>query len=118
MKTVVEKGWGREIIFADNDMYCGKLLVFNKSGSESSMHYHLNKHETWYVQKGLFQIEWIETKTATVKKNIVKEGDTWVNIQGFPHRLIALENDSVIFEVSTPDDEKDSYRVSPGDSQR
>ena len=26
----VEKGWGHEIIFENNELYCGKLLVFRK----------------------------------------------------------------------------------------
>ena len=26
----VEKGWGKEIIFAREPAYCGKLLCFNK----------------------------------------------------------------------------------------
>ena len=33
----VEKGWGHENIFATNDKYTGKLLVFNE-GSRFSMH--------------------------------------------------------------------------------
>ena len=28
--TVVPKGWGKEIHIANNDDYCGKLLVFEK----------------------------------------------------------------------------------------
>jgi hypothetical protein len=26
----IPKGWGHEIIFENNDLYCGKLLVFKK----------------------------------------------------------------------------------------
>ena len=36
----VPKGWGHEIIFENNELYCGKLLVF-KEGCNFSMHYHL-----------------------------------------------------------------------------
>ena len=51
---IVEKGWGKEIIFVNNDDYCGKLLCFEK-GKKFSMHYHILKRETWYVSKvGLF----------------------------------------------------------------
>ena len=51
--TIVEKGWGREIIFVNNEEYCGKILQFNK-GKKFSMHYHILKKETWYVSKGSF----------------------------------------------------------------
>ena len=39
---IVPKGWGKEIIFVNNDEYCGKILCFNKD-KKFSMHYHL-KH--------------------------------------------------------------------------
>ena len=57
---IVPKGWGKEIIFVNNDEYCGKLLCFDK-GKKFSMHYHLKKKETWYVSKGTFLLLWIET---------------------------------------------------------
>ena len=41
----VKKGWGEEVIFATNDLYCGKLLKM-KPGKEMSMHFHLKKHVT------------------------------------------------------------------------
>ena len=58
----VPKGWGHEIIFENNELYCGKLLVFKK-GCNFSMHYHLIKDETWYVQEGEFLYRWIDTET-------------------------------------------------------
>jgi hypothetical protein len=48
----VDKGWGNEIIFANNEKYCGKLLNFS-AGKKFSMHYHLLKDET--CCKGQFQ---------------------------------------------------------------
>ena len=117
MQTV-EKGWGREIIFASTPEYCGKLMVFDKAGSKSSMHFHMKKHETWYVQKGMFKVNWINHYDASMECDIIKEGDVWINEQGCPHQLEAMENDCVIYEVSTYDDPKDNYRVMPGDSQK
>lgn len=37
---VVPKKWGKEIIFCNNEKYCGKLLCFN-AGSIFSMHFHI-----------------------------------------------------------------------------
>ena len=54
---IVPKGWGKEIIFVNNDEYCGKLLCFEKD-KKFSMHYHLKKKETWYVSKGSFILIW------------------------------------------------------------
>jgi mannose-6-phosphate isomerase-like protein (cupin superfamily) len=58
----VPKGWGEEIIIENNEMYCGKLLKFKK-GCKFSMHYHLIKDETWYVNEGEFIYRWIDTDT-------------------------------------------------------
>jgi hypothetical protein len=61
----VPKGWGKEVIIENNELYCGKLLCFNE-GAKFSMHYHMIKDETWYVDKGEFLYRWIDTETADV----------------------------------------------------
>ena len=72
-ECIVHKSWGHEIIFENNEKYCGNLLVFNKD-SNFSMHYHLIKDEAWYVQSGEFLFTWIDLEKAEKKeKKIVKE---------------------------------------------
>ena len=112
----VSKGWGSEIIFANNEKYCGKLLNFT-AGKKFSMHYHLLKDETWYVAKGSFLLHWIDPVTAAIHTERLAVGDVIHNLPGYPHQLEALE-DATIFEVSTQHFDNDSYRVVPGDSQR
>ena len=116
LNGLVEKGWGSETIFATNELYCGKLLNFNQ-GAKFSMHLHKEKDETWFVNSGRFKLRYIETDTATVKEAILKEGDVWRNHPLVPHQLEALEDNSSITEVSTPDSVEDNYRLAPGDSQ-
>lgn len=112
----VPKGWGKEVVFINDDLYCGKLLYFNK-GYKFSMHYHLIKDETWYVKEGSFIYRWINTETAEVVEVIIKEGDCVRQLPGQPHQLEAL-SDGLIFEVSTKHFDSDSYRVWKGDSQK
>jgi quercetin dioxygenase-like cupin family protein len=116
VSEIVEKRWGKEIIFSNNSLYCGKLLCFNK-GSQFSMHFHIKKDETWYVNSGKIKVSWIDTVTAEVIEDTLEVGDVWRNEPGLPHQVTALE-DSVIFEVSTQHFDDDSYRVMPGDSQK
>jgi len=117
LKGKVDKGWGFELIWATNDKYCGKIMVFEKVGSKFSMHFHKEKDETWFVNNGRFLLKWINTKDATLHEQELKEGDTWHNPPLQPHQLIALEEGSSITEVSTADSVEDNYRIVRGDSQ-
>ena len=63
----VDKGWGYELIWATNDKYCGKIMVFEKVGSKFSMHFHKEKDETWFVNTGRFLLNYIDTTTAEYK---------------------------------------------------
>jgi mannose-6-phosphate isomerase-like protein (cupin superfamily) len=110
---IVPKGWGKEIIFVNNPEYCGKILCFDK-GKKFSMHYHLQKKETWYVNKGRFVLYWIETETGTSHTEYLSVGDVITNERGEPHQLEALE-DSEVFEVSTRHYDEDSFRIWKGD---
>jgi len=110
---IVEKGWGKEIIFVNNSEYCGKILCFNQ-GKKFSMHYHVQKKETWYVAKGRFILNWIDTETGTNYCEYLNVGDVITNERGEPHQLIALE-DSEVFEVSTRHYDEDSFRIYKGD---
>ena len=114
----VEKLWGYELWIHNDKQYCGKLLVFPKEGSNFSMHYHMIKNETWYVQKGSFQFDWIDTQLAKLQRTILNEGDVVYIEKGKPHQLTALNDDSIILEVSTEHFNSDSYRIymnSPSD---
>lgn len=111
----VDKGWGYENIWASNDQYCGKIMHFNE-GAKFSMHFHSVKSESWYVLKGEFIVETINTTNAGVSMFTLHEGDTWHNPPLLPHRLICVKEGDIL-EVSTPDSVEDNYRVMPGDSQ-
>ena len=111
----IPKGWGEELIIENNEMYCGKILIFKK-GCRFSMHYHLIKDETWYVNKGSFIYKWIDTETAETIEQKLKVGDVVRQRVGQPHQLIAL-TDGEVFEVSTQHFDEDSYRIVKGDTQ-
>ena len=111
-----EKACGYELWIINNELYCGKLLVF-KAHKQFSMHYHLLKDEAWYISKGEFEYKFIDTETAELRSKIVKEGDCIHLMPGQPHQMLALEEGATIFEVSTQHFDSDSYRVLPGSSQ-
>jgi mannose-6-phosphate isomerase-like protein (cupin superfamily) len=107
----VEKKWGYELWIHNDTDYCGKLLVFSKSGNKFSMHYHMIKDETWYVQRGAFQFDWIDTENGERCYTQIQEGDVIEIKKGLPHQLTALTEKATIFEVSTQHFDEDSYRI-------
>jgi mannose-6-phosphate isomerase-like protein (cupin superfamily) len=107
----VEKKWGYELWIHNDVDYCGKLLVFTKSGNKFSMHYHMIKDETWYIQKGAFQFDWIDTENGERCYTQIQEGDVIEIKKGLPHQLTALTEEATVFEVSTQHFDEDSYRI-------
>ena len=107
----IEKKWGYELWIHNDKEYCGKLLVFTKDRNRFSMHYHIQKKETWYIQQGRFQFNWIDVENGKLEGRTLEQGETLLIERGLPHQLIALEDNSIVFEVSTEHFDEDSYRV-------
>ena len=57
------KGWGEELWITNNYKYCGKILRF-KQGASFSMHYHIQKEETWCVTRGKLKLEYFNLETS------------------------------------------------------
>lgn len=106
------KGWGKELWVHNDEKYCGKILVLNK-GKRCSLHFHVKKHETFYISKGLVKMELVHANGKKEEKTM-KPGDHMEITQGLMHRFTGLE-DSEIVEFSTQHFEEDSYRVEKGD---
>jgi mannose-6-phosphate isomerase-like protein (cupin superfamily) len=96
----VEKPWGHELIWAETDAYCGKLL-FVRAGESLSLQYHEVKDESWLVLSGRARLELGEVGGALAVGEIV-EGDAFRYRPGTVHRVTAVE-DTRILEVSTPE---------------
>ncbi len=106
---IVEKPWGREIWFADQPAYAGKLLEVRK-GCRLSLQYHERKIETLYLLSGRVRLTYRATAPGETPTVAVAPADQFEWLPGrsvhIPtrtvHRFEALE-DSVLAEVSTPD---------------
>jgi len=92
---IVPKPWGREVWFAEENEYAGKILEINK-GVRTSLHYHKKKKETMYILEGRIEM------TLSDRKIIMEGGDTITLEPGDVHRMVALE-DTKILEASTPE---------------
>jgi hypothetical protein len=114
----IDKGWGFELIWSNNEKYSAKLLVFERAGAKTSMLFHKDRRKSWFVNAGKFKLTFIDTKTGQLQEGILEEGKTCDISELGPHQLEALAPNSIIFEVGTPDHEEDRFRLGPGDTQR
>jgi len=96
----VEKPWGYELIWADTDLYCGKV-IFVRAGHALSLQFHRQKDEAWYIESGRAKLELGETGEGALSEEIVSAGACFRYPPGTVHRVTALE-DTTILEVSTP----------------
>lgn len=94
------KPWGKEIWFANQPGYVGKILFITK-GHRYSLQYHEKKVETQYVLKGRCKFL-IGPNENELEEIILEPGDKLDVHPGMVHRAQALE-DLEILEVSTND---------------
>jgi hypothetical protein len=110
--TRIPKIWGREIILHDGT-YCCKLLQYDGVRT-SSRHYHENKHETFVVVKGLFEIEWYHLDDESNRgEGKLGPGAALVLQPRTVHRVKCLSPSGLIVEASSKEDPDDCVRLEP-----
>ena len=110
--TIMEKLWGNEIWFANNEMYCGKLITIEPGeiSSKGNFHYHEIKDETFFVVQGILLLD-IADETGGYERVTLFENDSYRLMPGFKHRFSAgSEVPCKFVEASTTHREDDSYR--------
>lgn len=137
------KGWGYELWIHNDEKYCGKLLSFDV-GRRCSFHYHIEKHETFFLAKGKLDVltcnkcdldqfipaghlgstllsphilAFVERGTrlpSPIELTTLTAGDSFEVPPYLVHMMIAREV-SELFEFSTQHFEHDSYRIVKGD---
>lgn len=112
---VVHKDWGYELWLANNEAedYCGKIL-FIKKGHSTSMHYHIDKHETFYVLEGTLRVDMLwdrENVDAHPFTMTCKQGQSMEMERERAHKLMAEERDVKLIEISKFHRDEDSKRL-------
>jgi mannose-6-phosphate isomerase-like protein (cupin superfamily) len=111
----VDKSWGSETWFQNNELYCGKeLFVYkNRTSSEGMFHYHKIKDETFYIMTGVLLIDYYMPINNTVPdlpiQVILAKSDCFRIRPLVRHRFRAMHRDCRFIEVSTHHEDSDSY---------
>jgi len=110
MAKIVDKRWGREIWFANNEEkdYCGKILEIDPD-NQLSLHFHMIKEEHLYNMKGDCQITWLTQKGEEFNLEL-QEGESFHIKPGVVHRF-STQGGCTLLEASTFHRDSYSYRV-------
>lgn len=106
-----EKYWG-SIETVVNRNFTGKRLFFEK-GKNSSLHFHCNKKETYYIHSGKLLAR-LRAGRGEDHFFTLDTGSTLFIPPGLMHQDGGLE-DTVIIEISTHDEDSDSFIVEDGE---
>lgn len=97
---IIEKPWGKEIVWAHTDKYVGKILEINQ-GHQLSLQHHEIKDETIYILEGSMRLIYGDNLDS-LSEIEMDVGDTFHIKPMTIHRMIAL-TDCRILEASTPE---------------
>jgi mannose-6-phosphate isomerase-like protein (cupin superfamily) len=111
---VRSKYWGRIETILDSDI-AGKRIFIEKN-RQSSLEFHVEKHETYYIHSGRLKIG-LRIGRAENHSILLGPGDSYDVRPGVMHMRMALE-DTVIIEASTRDSDADSFLVEDGQTYR
>lgn len=102
----VPKVWGTEIHLIVTEMYVLKRMYL-KQGFSCSMHRHLEKDETFLIEKGAMTLQ---VGAPYMETFALLPGDSFRLEAGMYHSFTGIR-DTVFLEVSTEDNPKDSLRL-------
>jgi mannose-6-phosphate isomerase len=95
----VDKPWGYELIWADTELYVGKVLHVT-AGHALSLQYHEVKDETIHLLRGTMRF-WVGPSADRLEEVELREGDSFRIRPGTVHRMEAV-TDVDMLEASTP----------------
>ena len=99
--NIKETEYGYEIVWTDNEYYCSKILVFEKSDKQTRLHFHKDKHKSWFVNAGKFLVTWIDTTDGKAYSKELPEGSVFEVPALLPVKLQSLESNSAMAECSS-----------------
>ncbi|HEY7520804.1 MAG TPA: cupin domain-containing protein [Methylomirabilota bacterium] len=101
MLRKVDKPWGYELLWAQTPRYAAKILYIKK-GEQLSLQYHERKEETMLLHSGRMLLI-LEDEHGVLRDIYVAPGEAYHIPVGRRHRMVALDEDCKVFEVSTND---------------
>ena len=109
--NVKQTDYGYEIVWTDNEYYCSKILVFEKEDKQTRLHFHKNRHKSWFVNAGKFEVQYVDPKDGKAYSKELPEGSVFEVPPLLPVTLKSLADNSAIAETSNNNNAEDYYRL-------
>ena len=112
MKDNIQKtDYGYDIVWTDNEYYCSKILVFEKADQQTRLHFHKDRHKSWFVNAGRFLVSWVDTSDGKAYSKELPEGSVFHVSPLMPVKLQSLSDNSAMAEVSNSNNNDDFYTL-------
>ena len=95
----VPKPWGEELIWAETELYVGKILRI-KAGQALSLQYHVKKDEVIHVRSGQMRYRYGVDATELME-SVLGPGEGFRNLPLVVHQMEAI-TDCEVLEASSP----------------
>jgi hypothetical protein len=112
--NVKQTDWGLEITWADQDEYCAKILLFEKTLVKTPFVFHQEIKKTFFVNAGNFKFRWIDTKDGKVYEQFLEEGAVYTVNCLTPWSLESQIAGGSVMQVSNSNDTNDNHIVLGG----
>ena len=109
--NIKETEYGYEIVWTDNEYYCSKILVFEKADHQTRLHFHKDRHKSWFVNAGKFEVQWVDPKDGKAYSQELPEGAVFEVAPLLPVSLKSLAPNSAMAETSNNNNTEDYYRL-------
>ncbi len=112
--NINKKIWGMEITWADEEQYCAKILVFEKTLVKTPFVFHNHINKTFFVSLGRFKFRWIDTKDGKMYEQILEEGSVHTVKNLTPWSLESQIEGGSVMQVSNKNDCDDTHIILGG----
>ena len=96
----IKTDYGYDLLWASTANYQGKIIVFEKAGNKTPLHYHKEKEKHYFVNTGKFKLRYIDTSTGQIYDQEMSEGSVFHAPPLIPCSLEALVDNSSVSEVN------------------
>jgi hypothetical protein len=109
--NIVKTNWGLEITWADQDEYCAKILLFEKTLVKTPFIFHQTVKKTFFVNAGNFKFRWIDTANGKIYEKVLEEGSVYTVECLTPWSLESQIEGGSVMQVSNSNDKNDTHII-------